>query len=123
MTSYNLINGIHTADSYDLLQKAARDEWGFRGLIMTDWYSTGGLGALSQSATGKYKWGTPSGAVHAGNDLQMPGDELVEDAIIRAVREEEKEDGFSCTKADLQFCAANVVRSALYADGDVNAFG
>ena len=123
MTSYNLINGVHTADSYDLLQKAARDEWGFRGLIMTDWYSTGGAGALSQSATGKYKWGTPSGAVHAGNDLQMPGDETVEDAIVRAVREEETEDGFSCTKADLQHCAANVIRSVLYADGDVNAFG
>ncbi len=123
MTSYNLINGVHTADSYDLLQKAARDEWGFRGLVMTDWYSTGGAGSLSQSVTGKYPWGTPSGAVHAGNDLQMPGDVLVEDAIIRAVREEEKENGFSCTKADLQYCAANVIRSVLYADGDVNAFG
>ncbi len=123
MTSYNLINGVHTADSYDLLQKAARDEWGFRGLIMTDWYSTGGAGSLSQSATGKYKWGTPSGAVHAGNDLQMPGDETVEDAIIRAVREEESEDGFSCTKADLQHCAANVIRSVLYAEGNAEAFG
>lgn len=122
MTSYNLINGVHTADSYDLLQRAARDEWGFRGLVMTDWYSTGGAGALSQSATGKYRWGIPSGAVHAGNDLQMPGDETVEDAIIRAVREEEREDGFSCTKADLQYCAANVIRSVLYAEGDENAF-
>lgn len=122
MTSYNLLNGVHTPDSYDLLQKAVRDEWGFRGLIMTDWYSTGGLAALSQSASGKYPWGTPSGAVHAGNDLQMPGSEETEDAILRAVREKETENGFFCTKADLQFCAANVIRSVLYAEGDERAF-
>ena len=122
MTSYNLLNGVHTPDSYDLLQKAVRDEWGFRGLIMTDWYSTGGLSALSQSSTSKYKWGTPSGAVHAGNDLQMPGCEEVEDAILRAVLEQEEMNGFTCTRADLQFCAANVIRSVLYAEGDEKAF-
>ena len=37
MTSYNLINGVPTADSYDLCTNIARGEWGFDGLIMTDW--------------------------------------------------------------------------------------
>ena len=58
MTSYNLINGIPTADSYDLNMNLARGEWGFQGLIMTDW--NGG-----QS--------TPALSMHAGNDLIMPG--------------------------------------------------
>ena len=34
MTSYNLINGVHAANSYDICTKAARDEWGFEGAIM-----------------------------------------------------------------------------------------
>ena len=35
MTSYNLVNGIHAANNYDLCTKAARDEWGFKGVFMT----------------------------------------------------------------------------------------
>ncbi len=116
MTSYNLVNGIHTANSHDLLQKVVRDEWGYKGLIMTDWYSTEGLDGLSQSATGKYPWGSQAGAVYAGNDIQMPGSAAMEDAIVKAVESGEKDaQGFSCTKADLQFCAANVLRGVLYA--------
>ena len=37
MTSYNLINGVHSANNYDLLTSALRDEWGFAGMVMTDW--------------------------------------------------------------------------------------
>lgn len=62
MTSYNLINGVHAANSYDLCTKIARDEWGFKGVIMTDWTTT--------------QWGddcTASGCMRAGNDLVMPG--------------------------------------------------
>ena len=117
MTSYNLINGVHTANSYDLLQKVTRDEWGFKGLIMTDWYSTDPLDMLAQSKTQKYNWGTPAGAVHAGNDVQMPGSEKVENSIVDAVENGTVTDGFSCTKADLQFCAANIIRGILYAEG------
>ena len=62
MTSYNLINGIHAANSYDLCTKAARCEWGFKGLIMTDWTTTEN-GADC----------TASGCMRAGNDLVMPG--------------------------------------------------
>ena len=58
MTSYNLVNGIPTADSYDLCTNLARGEWGFEGLIMTDW--NGGSS-------------TPSKSMHAGNDLITPG--------------------------------------------------
>ena len=58
MTSYNLNNGVPAADDYDLCTDLARGEWGFDGVIMTDW---GG----GQS--------TPAISMHAGNDLIMPG--------------------------------------------------
>ncbi len=58
MTSYNLVNGVPTADDYDLCTNLARGEWGFDGLIMTDW--NGGSS-------------TPSKSMHAGNDLITPG--------------------------------------------------
>ena len=62
MTSYNLINGIHAANSYDLCTDVARNEWGFGGAIMTDWTTTEN-GADC----------TASGCMRAGNDLVMPG--------------------------------------------------
>ena len=40
MTSYNKINGIHAANNYDLCTNAARNEFEFNGVIMTDWTTT-----------------------------------------------------------------------------------
>jgi len=65
MTSYNMINGVHAANSYDLCTAAARREWGFRGAIMTDWTTT-------TNSTGGVC--TASGCLRAGNDMIMPGD-------------------------------------------------
>lgn len=62
MTSYNLINGVHTANSRGLCTQAARKEWGFAGIIMTDWTTTSGRGG---SEAWRCAW--------AGNDLIMPG--------------------------------------------------
>ena len=62
MTSYNLINGVHAANNYDICTKAARDEWGFAGAIMTDWTTT----EQGDNCTA-------SGCMRAGNDLVMPG--------------------------------------------------
>lgn len=62
MTSYNLINGVHAANCHDICTKAARCEWGFHGVIMTDWTTT--------------EFGpdcTAAGCMRAGNDLVMPG--------------------------------------------------
>ncbi|MCM1235172.1 MAG: beta-glucosidase, partial [Ruminococcus flavefaciens] len=58
MTSYNDINGIPAADSYDLCTRFARDECGHEGLIMTDWG-----GGLSY----------PLLNIYAGNDMIQPG--------------------------------------------------
>ena len=64
MTSYNRINSVHAANSYDLCTRLAREEWGFEGFIMTDWTTTN-AGHGSSAAK----------CILAGNDLVMPGTE------------------------------------------------
>ena len=76
MTSYNKINGVHTANSYDLCTIAAREEWGFDGIIMTDWTTTNSDGGSSAAK-----------CIAAGNDLIMPGMRSDIQEIIDAVRE------------------------------------
>ncbi|MDR2597563.1 MAG: glycoside hydrolase family 3 C-terminal domain-containing protein [Treponema sp.] len=61
MTSYNLLNGTYTADNFDLCTKLLRQEWGFDGVVMTDWFSSG-KGMANNGL-----------AIKAGNDLIMPG--------------------------------------------------
>lgn len=71
MCSYNKINGIHVSDSRELLTDILRTEWGFGGLVVTDW------GALNDRIEG-YK---------AGCDLNMPGgSQFMEKAAAEAVR-------------------------------------
>lgn len=76
MTSYNLINGMHAANNYDLCTKAARDEWGFDGLIMTDWTTTENGDSC-----------TASGCMRAGNDLIMPGAKSDRENLLRELEE------------------------------------
>lgn len=113
MTSYNLLNGIHTANSYDLIQSVSRDEWGFGGVIMTDWFTSQYLPPLTGNAKTKYFISASTGCIKAGNDIQMPGCRKNADDIIEAVKSEKEIDGYRITLADLQFNAANVIRIAV----------
>ncbi len=69
MSSYNRLNGTFTAESYDLLTRKLRNEWGFDGMVMSDWY--GGTNAARMVA--------------AGNDMMQPGYDKQHNDIIAAV--------------------------------------
>ena len=71
MSSYNRLNGVYTQQNHDLLTTILRDEWGFRGIVMTDW---------------GFKEGTVA-AVHAGNDLMEPGMDMEIQRIVAAVKD------------------------------------
>jgi beta-glucosidase len=110
MTSYNLLNGIHTANSHDLLQGMARDEWGFEGTVMTDWFTSQHMDALTNKFEAKYPISASTGCIYAGNDIQMPGCQKNVDDIVEAVNTGKEIDGYTITLADLQYNAANVIR-------------
>lgn len=116
MTSYNLLNGVHTANCFDLLQSAARDEWGFSGFVMTDWFTSQSMPELTGNEPTPYPISASTGCVYAGNDVQMPGCQKNVDDIVQAVRTGEAVDGYRLTPADLQFNAANVIRIAIATD-------
>lgn len=113
MTSYNLLNGTHTANHYDLIQAVARDEWGFEGFVMTDWFTSQEHSALTGSAKVIYPISASTGCIYAGNDVQMPGCQKNVDDIVQAVKTGEEIDGYKLTLADLQFNAANIIRVAI----------
>ena len=73
MSSYNKLNGEYTQQSHGLLTTVLRDEWGFDGIVMTDWGT---------------KQGTVK-AVKAGNDLMEPGTDVEIQRIIEAVKKGE----------------------------------
>ncbi|HIV87355.1 MAG TPA: glycoside hydrolase family 3 C-terminal domain-containing protein [Candidatus Pygmaiobacter gallistercoris] len=62
MSSYNLLNGVHAANKFSLCTSILRCEWGFEGIVCTDWRTTVHDGAC-----------TAAGCMRAGNDLVMPG--------------------------------------------------
>ena len=82
MTSYNLINGVHTSESHDLITDILRCEWGYEGLIMTDWIATGRTWRLKSIHPAPYA----SKNVLAGNDLTMPGGGSDYRDIMKALR-------------------------------------
>lgn len=104
MTSYNLINGIHAANHYGLLQSIARDEWNFAGVVMTDWFTSQDVSCWG-FASDVYPISSSVLCIKAGNDLQMPGCKKNVLDIIEAVK-----NGQEITLGDLQFCAVNVLK-------------
>lgn len=70
MTSYNLLNGIHTAESRDLIEDILRREYGYESIVMTDWFAAGGLLFSRNNIYPNIK---PENVAAAGGDLFMPG--------------------------------------------------
>src|SRR5215813_2090196 len=85
MTSYNKINGTYTSESPELVTSILRNEWGFKGLVMSDWF--GGRNPIEQ--------------MKAGNDLLMPGNPQQAQRIVEAVNHD---------SLDIKVVDANVER-------------
>ena len=91
MTSYNLVNGVHAANSRDLCMTVARREWGFDGAIMSDWNTT-------VPEDGSIPWKCAA----AGNDIIMPGNPD-DDKNIRQAYKEGK-----LTEEEIRSCAGHL---------------
>ena len=83
MSSYNLINGVHTSESEELCQDILRSEFGFKGLLMTDWIVGGDL----LSSGGKY--GAPSAprVAASGHSLFMPGSKKDYEELVQGIKD------------------------------------
>lgn len=92
MTSYNLINGVHASENKELITDILRGEWGYQGMVTTDWWSHGE----------HYR------EIKAGNDLKMAAGypERVKEAL---------EKGF-ITRKELAVCAKRVLELILKLD-------
>ena len=95
MSSYNKVNGKYVNNSYRLLTQVLRNEWGFDGFVMTDWFATG------------RKYGDPAHAIASGNDLIMPGSSGTVDDIVKAVSK-----GI-ILEEDVKRSAANVLKGII----------
>ncbi|MBR4954259.1 MAG: glycoside hydrolase family 3 C-terminal domain-containing protein, partial [Oscillospiraceae bacterium] len=93
MTSYNRINGVYAPNSHDICTKVLRCEWGFDGVVMTDWFSTS-KGKASSAL-----------AMKAGNDLIMPGGGAFKKDILSGVKSGQ------ISEEDVRRCCSNVVKS------------
>lgn len=100
MTSYNLLNGVHTAEREDLLKGVLRKEWGYKGLVMSDWIIESLQDKKCQNRT------THSApAIKAGNNVFMPGCRADFDRAYKALKGESPE-GYTLTREELEYNAA-----------------
>ena len=109
MTAYNKTNGVHTACSYDLNTTILRNEWGFNGFVMTDWWTNTNNERTINAKPHKYD---RAAMARSQNDVYMvvgndaAGDNS-SDNIIKALESGE------LTRGELQRNAANILRYAM----------
>ena len=109
MTSYNLVNGVHTSESFNLIVDVLRNEWRYKGLIMTDWSTSG----RKQFLKSKNPAQNIFNIIKAGVDLMMPGSKIDYDILERKWNEH------SLYKKDLLRCAGKVYEMLKLIKGDL----
>lgn len=108
MTSYNLVNGEHACSSKELLTYVLRNEWGYKGIVMTDWYVTT---EMMRNPVSKYPAASAAGCVKAGNNLTMSGLPSDKKDIMNALKDTSHP--YRITIEELQACAKTVLYSIL----------
>ena len=93
MTSYNEVNGVYANENEHLLKEILREEWGFDGVILSDWNTT-------VPEDGSIPWV----CVAAGNDIIMPGNPD-DDKNIRDAYKEGK-----LTEKEIRLCADRILK-------------
>ncbi|MBQ7841133.1 MAG: glycoside hydrolase family 3 C-terminal domain-containing protein [Lachnospiraceae bacterium] len=101
MTSYNLLNGVHTSEHKGLSEDILRREFGFKGIVMTDWI-------IPQAVSKKsvYPMPQPAKMAAVGSDLMMPGTRDDVENILKGLT-----DG-TVSRKQLQMNATRVFRMA-----------
>ena len=92
MSSYNRVNGYHSSENKDLLTTVLRKDWGYNGIVTTDWWTYGE----------QYK------EILAGNDVKMPDNRP--DRVLEAMKKG------AITRDDLYVCAKRVLEFLLKLD-------
>lgn len=101
MTSYNLVNGVWSHYHYELVTDILHDEWGYRGLTITDWWMQPGAAPEFPAIT------NDACRIRAQVDVLMPG-EIQERTLVASLA-----DPNGVTRAEAQRCAVNVIRFIL----------
>ena len=86
MTSYNLLNGVHTSEHRGLIEDILRCEYGFKGIVMTDW-----IVDMAQDKQSPHRMPIAAEIAKAGGDLVMPGSKGDFDSIVKAAKSGELE--------------------------------
>lgn len=105
MSSYNLLNGEHTSQRYDLMETLLRHEWGYKGIVMSDWVT----GSINKEDD-KYPGAIASGAIKAGNDIMMPGTQGNFEDLMNSLNNLNAR--YPISRKDLEKCAARMVSLA-----------
>ena len=100
MTSYNLVNGVHTSESRTLGEDVLRSEMGFDGIVMTDWLAAGTM----QNGKGKYPEPDAGKIAYTGCSLVMPGSRKDYRSVLAAVRSGE------LSRRQLEINASRLIR-------------
>ena len=105
MTSYNLVNGVHTSQRRDLLLKWLRGEQGFSGVIMSDWVIPGMGAPVNKYPNEQAVWD-----VKGGGCLAMPGSSRGESEVLSALKGRAR--GVHISREEIQDRAAWVIQTA-----------
>ena len=106
MSSYNLLNGEHTSERRDLLEDILRCEFGFDGIIMTDW-----IVSMMRNKKAVHDWPHADRIAAAGGDLVMPGSKNEYAEICDALF------GGTLSRRQLAINASRVYRMAVRLNG------